>query len=119
MRRDPIRSTTGHEAGGVVVLVRADRDAERRNTRGISKHLRSAISLGGARGQRHLRVDDQAVSVVGQYMTHITEHRSRSLALAKQACLLVRRGLVRLVAALLPVPVVIRRGRFVWRRAIF
>src|SRR5471030_3538564 len=116
MRRDTIRATTSNEASGVVVLICADRYGATCNTSDIGKHLPGSVPLGGARRQRHLRVDHQPVSVVGQNMAHITEHRSGSFALAKQARLLVRRGLVRLVTALLSVPVVVRSGRFVRRR---
>lgn len=56
--------------------------------------------------------------VIGQHVTHLAKHRARAPTLAKQPGLTVRAGFMRVVAALLAMPVLVRAGTAVRRRVV-
>lgn len=68
-------------------------------------HIGGSVALGRAVRLRDLRVDNQTMPVIGQHMAQIAKHRAGAAALTKQVRFAVRARFMRLVAAILAVPV--------------
>jgi hypothetical protein len=118
MRCNIVCAARCHEAGCVVVLVRADRNGRTGKSRSICKHLCGRIPLGRAVGLRDLCVHHEAMPVVGQHVAHVAKHRARATTLAKKSRLIVGTGFVCIVATLLAAPVLLRAGTAVRRRVV-
>ena len=105
MRRHAIGATRRHECGRVVILVGAHRNRLLGKARRIGEHVSGCIAFGRAVGLLHLRVDHQAMPVAREHMPQIAKHRAGVATLAEQLRLTIAARFMRLVAALLAVPI--------------
>ena len=118
MRGHAIGATRRDESRRVVVLVGPHRNRPLGKARCIGEHVSGRVSLGRTVGLRHLRVDHQAMPVVRQHVPHIAKHRACVATLAEQLRLTVAARFMRLVAALLAVPVLALVSTALGRRIV-
>ena len=70
MRHAPLFPATGHEVGGIIVLVGSDGSSPAGI---VFDHVESSLTLGRAVGLSQSRIDDQAVVVLHHDVAHMTE----------------------------------------------
>jgi hypothetical protein len=116
MRRHPIGAATRHEARRVVVLVGPNRNGDADNLRCVREHLSCRVAFDRTARLRHLRVHRRAMPVIREQVSDIAKQHTSAPALVKQLRLAVCCRFVRLVAALLTVPVLALTRTAVGRR---
>src|ERR1043166_6074071 len=102
MRDAAARATAGHEAGGVIVLVAADRAA---GAGIVLDHVERSLALRRAVGLGQARIDDEPVEVLRHQMAHVTELGLLAGAFAKEPGIGISGRGMRVVLALLAMEV--------------
>src|SRR5215212_2252183 len=111
MRRHLAGTQISHKVFRVVSFVRTHSDWFL--LRSLAQHRQSRFSFGSATGTSQHRIHHQAVAVLHQHMSLISQFRFAALSLLKQSEICVRSRFMRFIRAFLPVEVYRRIARVI------